>query len=52
MENVKIQEKGILQKRITDLENYQIQLDKLREVEKIVLKSELKDIDTIYKVHD
>ena len=52
METVKIQSKGILQKRITDLENYQIQLDKLREVEKIVLKSELKDIDTIYKVHD
>ena len=52
METVKIQEKGILQKRITDLENYQIQLDKLREVEKIVLKSDLKDIDTIYKVYD
>lgn len=52
METVKIQEKGLLQKRITDLENYQIQLDKLREVEKIVLKSELKDIDTIYKVYD
>ena len=52
METVKIQEKGLLQKRITDLENYQIQLDKLREVEKIVLKSDLKDIDTIYKVYD
>lgn len=52
METVKIQSKGILQKRITDLENYQIQLDKLREVEKIVLKSDLKDIDTIYKVYD
>ena len=52
METVKIQEKGLLQKRITDLENYQIQLDKLRELEKIVLKSDLKDIDTIYKVYD
>ena len=43
---------GILHKRINDLESYQIQLDKLREIEKVVLKSELNDMDGIYKVHD
>ena len=47
-----IKKEGILHKRINDLENYQNQLEKLREIEKVVLKSELKDIDTIYKVYD
>lgn len=47
-----LKNEGILHKRINDLENYQIQLDKLREIEKVVLKSELNDMDSIYKVHD
>ena len=47
-----IKKEGILHKRINDLENYQIQLEKLREIEKVVLKSELKDMDTIYTVYD
>lgn len=47
-----IKKEGILHKRINDLESYQIQLDKLRETEKVVLKSELNDMDGIYKVHD
>lgn len=47
-----IKKEGILHKRINDLESYQIQLDKLREIEKVVLKSELNDMDGIYKVHD
>ena len=50
METTKIE--GVLHKRISDLENYQIQLEKLREIEKVVLKSELKDMDTIYTVYD
>lgn len=47
-----IKKEGILHKRINDLESYQIQLDKLREIEKVVLKSELNDMDSIYKIHD
>lgn len=47
-----LKKEGILHKRINDLESYQIQLDKLREIEKVVLKSELNDMDGIYKVHD
>ena len=43
---------GILHKRISDIENYQIQLEKLREIEKVVLKSELKDMNTIYVIYD
>ena len=47
-----IKKEGILHKRINDLENYQILLEKLREIEKVVLKSELKDMDTIYTVYE
>lgn len=47
-----LKKEGILHKRINDLESYQIQLDKLREIEKVVLKSELNDMDSIYKIHD
>jgi len=46
-----IKKEGILLKRIKDLENYQIKQDELRELEKVVLKSELKDMDTIYTVY-
>lgn len=46
-----LKKEGILHKRINDLESYQIQLDKLREIEKVVLKSELNDMDSIYKIH-
>ena len=47
-----IKNEGVLHKRISDVENYQLQLEKLREIEKVVLKSELKDTDTIYTVYD
>lgn len=47
-----IKKEGILHKRINDLENYQIQQEKLREIEKVVLRSELKDMETIYTVYD
>ncbi|SHG32878.1 hypothetical protein [Dysgonomonas macrotermitis] len=48
----KTKTEGILRKRIDDIEEYQKQLDKLREIEKVVLKSELKDISTIYTIYD
>lgn len=49
MEAIKIE--GVLHKRINDIEAYQTQLGKLREIEKVVLKSELKDMQTIYTVY-
>lgn len=48
----KTRTEGVLRKRIDDIEEYQKQLDKLREIEKVVLKSELNDISTIYTVFD
>lgn len=41
-----------LQGRIEDIINYQKQYEKLKEIEKVVLKSDLRDIDTIYTVYD
>lgn len=41
-----------LQSRIEDIINYQRQYEKLKEIEKVVLKSDLRDIDTIYTVYD
>lgn len=41
-----------LQGRIEDIINYQKQYEQLKEIEKIVLKSDLRDIDTIYTVYD
>lgn len=35
-----------LQGRIEDIMNYQKQYEKLKEIEKVVLKSDLRDIDT------
>lgn len=40
-----------LQGRIEDIINYQKQYEKLKEIEKVVLKSDLRDIDTIYTVY-
>ena len=41
-----------LQGRIEDIINYQKQYEKLKEIEKVVLRSDLRDIDTIYTVYD